>query len=141
MEDEQIIELYWQRSENAITETSNKYSRLLVSIALNILGNYSDAEECENDTYWTMWRIIPPQYPEKLGSFVMKIARNLSLKRLEYNYAKKRDAEQLMQLDDFSQLSSLHNNLHEAMEVFELTESIKDGLFYVLITSRSCKFP
>ena len=51
MEDSKIIDLYWQRSESAITETSKKYSRLLVSIALNILGNYSDAEECENDTY------------------------------------------------------------------------------------------
>ena len=93
MEDSQIIELYWQRSEHAITETSNKYSRLLLSIALNILGNYSDAEECENDTYVAVWNTIPPTRPNIFSAFLSKIVRNISINRYEYNRAKKRNSE------------------------------------------------
>ena len=93
MEDSQIIELYWQRSENAIAETSNKYGKLVRKIALNIVGNFSDAEECENDTYVSTWNAIPPTRPNILSAFLGKIARNIALNRYEYNKAQKRNSE------------------------------------------------
>mgnify|MGYP003317912495 CR=1 FL=1 len=102
MEDNQIIELYWQRSESAITETSNKYSRLLVSIALNILGNRLDAEECTNDTYLALWNAIPPVSPDPLAPYVYRTGRNMALKRLGYLSAEKRN--------NFPAIHPLQNN-------------------------------
>ena len=72
MEDSQIIELYWQRSESAITETSHKYGKLCRRIAMNIVGNYSDAEECENDTYIAVWNAIPPTRPNIFAAFFIQ---------------------------------------------------------------------
>ena len=63
MEDTQIIELYWQRSEQAITETAQKYGSFCLTIATNILSLREDAEECVNDTYHQAWNAIPPQRP------------------------------------------------------------------------------
>jgi RNA polymerase sigma-70 factor (ECF subfamily) len=63
MDDETIINLYWERSESAITETANKYGRYCQAIAFNILSNNADAEECENDTYMAAWNTIPPTRP------------------------------------------------------------------------------
>lgn len=90
MDDRQIIELYWARSETAITETANKYSRYCHSISYNILHNHEDAEECVNDTYLRVWGTIPPQRPNRLSAFLGKITRNLSLNRYERYTAKKR---------------------------------------------------
>ena len=83
MEDLQIIELFWQRSESAVTETARKYGRYCHTIAYNILHSREDSEECVNDTYLNAWRTIPPQRPERLSTFLGKITRNLSLKRWE----------------------------------------------------------
>ncbi|MBR3823564.1 MAG: sigma-70 family RNA polymerase sigma factor [Lachnospiraceae bacterium] len=90
MEDSQIIELYWQRSENAIAETAKKYGKLCRHIAMNIVGNLSDAEECENDTYVSTWNAIPPTRPNVFSAFLTKIVRNIALNRYEYNKARKR---------------------------------------------------
>ncbi len=92
MEDIKIIELFFSRSEEAITETASKYGKLCLSIAGNILRNSEDSEECVNDTYLTLWNCIPPKRPSNLMAFISKITRNLSLKKLEYNLAKKRDS-------------------------------------------------
>lgn len=92
MDDLGIIELYFAREEQAISETETKYGRLCRSIAYNILGNDEDAEECVNDTYMGVWNAIPPARPRNLTAFVCRIARNLSLKRLEYLTRDKRSA-------------------------------------------------
>ena len=91
MEDNEIIALFEQRIENAIIETKIKYGRAIYSIAYHVLGNNPDAEECENDTYLTAWNTIPPQKPKNFKAFVLKIARNLSLKKYEYYHAAKRN--------------------------------------------------
>ena len=90
MEDQKIIALYFQRAETAITETKNKYSRLLLSISYGILKIMTDAEECENDTYLKTWNAIPPKQPENLPAFLSKIVRNLSLDRYDSLHAEKR---------------------------------------------------
>lgn len=90
MDDEKIIDLFWERSELAIAETSTKYGLYCRTIALNILSDYSDAEECENDTYIAAWNTIPPTRPIKLFAFLGRITRNIALNRYDYHTAKKR---------------------------------------------------
>lgn len=90
MDDSEIIELYWERSENAIAETSKKYSRYCLYISYNILHNNEDVEECVNDTYLRTWNTIPPRRPNCLATFLGKITRNLSLNRYKQYTAKKR---------------------------------------------------
>lgn len=102
MEDQQIIDLYFERNEQAITETDVKYGKLCHSIAYNILSNREDSEECVNDTYIGVWNAIPPTRPDNFMAFVCRIARNLSLKRLEYLKREKRSADVILSLDELS---------------------------------------
>lgn len=102
MEDQQIIDLYFDRNEQAITETNVKYGKLCHSIAYNILSNREDSEECVNDTYIGVWNAIPPTRPDNLMAFVCRIARNLSLKRLEFLKREKRSADVILSLDELS---------------------------------------
>ena len=82
MDDRRIIELFFARNEDAITETQAKYGRYLNSIAFDILGDRYDAAECESDTYLRAWNSIPPTDPQSLPAFLTKILRNLALNRL-----------------------------------------------------------
>ena len=90
MNDDRIIKLYFDRSEDAITETDKKYGGACRSVAYNILGSHEDSEECTNDTYMKVWDAIPPQKPRSLKAYLSKIIRNLALDRYEKNHAKKR---------------------------------------------------
>ena len=92
MEDNKIIELYWERSETAITETQNKYGRYCHYIAYNILYSNEDSEECVNDTYLRAWDSMPPHRPERLSAFLGKITRNLALDRYHRSRAQKRSS-------------------------------------------------
>lgn len=96
MDEQQIIALYWARSERAIDETARKYGSFCFSIAYNILADHSDSEECVNDTYLRTWNAIPPRRPSKLSAFLGKITRNLALKRWEANHAQKRGGGQVV---------------------------------------------
>ncbi len=95
MEDVRIIELYWARSQDAITQTKTKYGRLIFSIAMRILRVSEDALECENDTYLKAWNSMPPQRPDNLSAYLGKISRNLSLDRYEREHAQKRGGSQV----------------------------------------------
>lgn len=90
MEDKQIVDLYWQRSENAITETDAKYGPLCFRISYNVLASREDAEESVSDTYFAAWKRLPPQRPEALAPFLGKIARNISISRWRSRTAQKR---------------------------------------------------
>lgn len=102
MDDPRIIELYFERDERAIEETDAKYGKLCHRIAYNILNNHEDSEECVNDTYVGVWNAVPPTRPNNFMSFVCKITRNLSLKRLEFMKREKRSAEVLVSLDELA---------------------------------------
>jgi len=104
MDDFQIIELYFARNELAIKETDAKYGKLCKKIAYNILNNLEDSEECVNDTYNGVWNAIPPTRPNNFMSFICKIARNLSLKRLEFIKREKRSAELLVSLEELAEI-------------------------------------
>ena len=95
MEDQQIIDLYWERSEEAIAQTHRKYGRYCHTIAYNILQNDPDSEECVSDTYFRIWSIIPPRRPSLLSALLGKITRNLALDRCKYNRAEKRGGGQV----------------------------------------------
>ena len=82
MEDNQIIELYFARDEQAIRHTADKYGAYCMAVSMNVLHSEPDAEECVNDTYLKTWNSIPPTKPNSLCAFVCRIARNLSLNRL-----------------------------------------------------------
>ena len=95
MNDEQIIGLFFDRSELAITEAKGKYGDYCHCIAYNVLRNYEDSEECVSDTFLQAWNSIPPQKPDILKSFLGKITRNLALNKHKYNTAQKRNSEHL----------------------------------------------
>lgn len=95
MEDLKIIELYEQRSENAIEETRIKYGAYLKTIAYNILHNQEDSEECLQDSYMKTWNAIPPAKPNSLKSFIGRIARNTALDKYNKENAGKRGGGEL----------------------------------------------
>ena len=89
MEDVKIVQLYFERDEQAIPETANKYGNYCTVIAKNILGNREDAEECVNHTYLNTWNTIPSHKPTMLSTFLGEIVRNLAFNRYKYNTAEK----------------------------------------------------
>jgi len=101
MDDEQIVNLYWNRKENAINETANKYGRLCRSIAMNILGNVPDAEECENDTYLALWNAIPSTRPNSFSAFLSTVVRNKALDQYKRKKRRNRECELIVsELDE-----------------------------------------
>ena len=104
MNDHEIIELYFSRDEEAIKQTDLKYGRLCRQISYNILNNQEDAEECVHDAYIGIWNAIPPTRPNHLLSFICKITRNQSLKRLESMTRQKRSQGILVSLDELAEI-------------------------------------
>ncbi|MBQ1206739.1 MAG: sigma-70 family RNA polymerase sigma factor [Clostridia bacterium] len=88
LDDESIIELYWQRDEKAIEETDIKYRKYLFSVAYNLLYERLDCEECLNDTYLGAWNAIPPTRPNALKAFLTVIVRRIAIKRYRRNLKK-----------------------------------------------------
>lgn len=123
MDDGQIIELYWARSETAISETANKYSKYCHCIAYNILHSNEDAEECVNDTYMRAWGAMPTQRPNRLSTFLGKITRNLSLNKYEKHTAEKRGFGQVpLALDELQDCIPDTNSVEQAIEDEALVE-------------------
>ena len=87
MDDQKIIKLRWQMAESAIEALAKKFGNRPMSIAMNILGGYQDAEESVNDTYLAVWNTVPPKKPDPLAGYVYATGRNISLDRLKYNTA------------------------------------------------------
>ena len=123
MEDERIIDLYWQRSQEAIARTDEKYGRLCTKISLSILSNAQDAEECVSDTYMALWSSIPPQRPDPLRAYICRIVRNLSLKKLRANSALKRSSRFEVSLSELEDCISAHS-LDEQLAAGELSAQI-----------------
>jgi RNA polymerase sigma-70 factor (ECF subfamily) len=128
MEDLQIIELYWSRNEEAIQETNTKYGRFLHSIALNILSNQQDSEECVSDTYCKAWNVIPPQKPNSLAAYLGRIVRNLSINRWHEKRAQKRYNGAELLISELSDCVPSSNSVEKGIEVRELSEVISDWL-------------
>lgn len=124
MEDKRIIELFFSRSESAISHLSEKYGKLCRKIANNILNNSSDAEECLNDTLLGVWNSIPPNHPDSLISYVCRIARNCALKRYEYNTAQKRNSHYDVALDKLDECLAASSGVEQEIDAMELKNDL-----------------
>ena len=125
MEDIKIIQLYWDRDQQAIVETAIKYGNYCTSIAENILGSKEDAEECVNDTYMKAWNCMPPHRPNVLSSFLGKITRNLSINRYKHKNVDKRGGGEITAvLDELSECVSGKGNVEQEIEYKELVKNV-----------------
>lgn len=126
MEDERIIELYWQRSADAVSETAKKYGTYCLGIAGHILRDAGDAEECVNDTWLRAWNTIPPQWPRVLRLFLAKITRNLALDRFRTQNAEKRGGGEFnLVLDELAECLGGGTDAEADFEAKELGECVR----------------
>lgn len=124
MEDNQIIELYFQRNESALTETAKKYGTFCLHIAMNVLTVREDAEECVNDTYHTAWNQIPPTRPDSFKAFLGRIVRNFSISKYRAMHAKKRFNGLEVMLSELNDCIPAWEDVEQEIEAKELTEYI-----------------
>ena len=123
MEDTQIIELFWARNEDAISETDRKYGSFCRGIAHRILQIREDSEECVNDTYLKVWNNIPPQRPSVFRAWLGKITRNLALSRYRRIHAEKRGGGQAeLALEELQECISSRDRLDEITESREIVD-------------------
>ena len=126
MEDSQIIELYWQKNADAISETADRYGAYCYAIAENILNNNEDSEECVNDTWLHTWNAIPPQKPNVLRMFLAKITRNLSFDRFNLRNAEKRGGGEItLVLDELEECLAGKSDVEGVYEAMELEQCIR----------------
>lgn len=129
MEDSRIIDLYWSRSENAISETMTKYGKYCYSIAFNILANQEDAKEIINDTYLNAWNSMPPHRPSVLSTFLGKITRRLSIDKWRVKKADKRGGGEItLALGELSDCIPADNCVELELEAAELASIINNFL-------------
>lgn len=125
MEDSKIIQLYWDRDEQAIPATAEKYGSYCTSIARNILGSAEDAEECVNDTYLNAWNSMPPHRPNVLSTFLGKLTRNLSFNRYKHNTAEKRGRGELPAvLSELTEVVSGKDDVEQEFDRRELIQAV-----------------
>jgi len=129
LDDLRIIELYWERSEDAILETEHKYGKLCRYIIRNILANEQDGEECVNDTYLGAWNAMPPRKPNILSAFIGKIARNQALKKYEYVTAERRNPEAALSLMELEECVSSRDAVETEFESKRIEKAISDFLW------------
>ena len=125
MDDQRIVELYWERSEKAVSETASKYGNYCYSIAYNVLANKEDAEESVNDTYMDAWNSIPPHRPSILSTFLGKITRRISIDRWRKRSAKKRGSGVLpLVLDELQECVADDKSLEQEFERRRLSDVV-----------------
>ena len=137
MEDDAIIQLFWDRSENAIEQTRLKYGKYCRTIAFNILGSAEDSEECVNDTYLRMWNSIPPDRPLALSAFIGKVTRNLALDRVRSRSASRRGGgETALALDELGEVLSGGDEMGRIEDSREITEALNSFLESLSVVER-----
>ena len=125
MEDSDIVDLYWKRSDLAISETEQKYRRYCHTIAYNICGTVQDAEECVNDTWLSAWNRMPPERPAVLSGFLGCITRNLAINRIRAKNRQKRGGgEAALALDELAECIPGGTNPEQDLEEKELETAI-----------------
>ena len=125
MEDMQIVDLYFARSEKAIDETARKYGKYLFSIAYNILSSNWDSEETVNDTYLGAWNSIPPHRPQRLSTYLGKITRRISLDKWKSLHTRKRGGgEVVLALEELGECIASSETPQQQVETQELTQQL-----------------
>lgn len=125
MDDNKIVELFFNRDEEAIKKTQEKYGAYCYTIAFNILNDEADSKECENDTYMKAWNLIPPKKPEILSTFLGKLTRNIAIDRYRKAHSLKRGAGEAQEvLDELGEIVSGNDSLEASIEREELVKAI-----------------
>ena len=125
MEDERIIQLFFNRSEMAIKELHHKYGRICRNLSVNILQSLQDAEECVNDVYLKAWESIPPAQPKNFSAFLAKITRNCALSRYRKNKALKRSGCQIgTALEELSECIDSGESVEESFDEAHTLDAI-----------------
>ena len=126
MEDEKILQLYLDRNELAIHESAEKYGAYCRAVAVNILGDPDDAEECVNDTWFKAWNAIPPARPADLRTYLGKISRNLAFDRYRTERRDKRGSgEEALLLDELEEIVSGREDAASPLLEKELLDEIR----------------
>lgn len=139
MNDKNIVRLFFERSQQAITELSQKYGKLCFHIAMNILKCNEDAEECENDTYLKTWESIPPDDPMCLRAYVSRIVRNLALSKYRYNHRQMRDSHLQVYLSELQDCipasqdveASADDTVNRAIRAFLATQDTTARVLFI----------
>lgn len=125
MDEKEIIDLYWERSELAIVETDRQYGAFCRKVAFQILYDREDSEECVNDTYLRAWNVMPPQRPGRLAAFLGKITRNLALSRYRQNTAQKRGGgEVILALEELESCIPVGKTVEEMVDERLLVQTL-----------------
>ena len=136
IEDEKIIDLFFNRSEKAIQELDIKYGKVCHKLSYNILNNKQDAEECVNDAYLGAWNAIPPTRPNPLLSYIVKIVRNISLKIYWRKEAAKRSGHYKIALEEIEGYIADQKTVEDEIEARELARIIEEFLDTLTVENR-----
>ncbi len=136
MEDEKIVGLFFNRSEQAIQELDIKYGKLCHKLSHNILNSWPDAEECVNDAYLGAWNAIPPAEPNPLLAYLCKIVRNISLKRYYMKEAAKRNSVYDIAIQELEAYLSSPNTVEAEIEARELARIIESFFGTLTVENR-----
>ena len=128
IDDEKIIELFFERSEQGIRELDMKYGKICHNLSYNIVNNRQDAEECVNDAYLGAWNAIPPVRPNPLLSYIVKIVRNISLKTYWRKEAAKRSGHYTIALEEIEGCIAGPKTVDDEIEARELARIIGEFL-------------
>ena len=137
-EDNEIVDLYLNRNENAILETENKYKSFIFSICNGILRQKQDSEECVNTVYQKLWESIPPEQPDDLKAFIARIARTTAIDFFRSNNRLKRSAGVIDSLDDFADFLADDYSIEEEIYANDLAIFLNDFLRSLSETERIC---
>lgn len=138
MDDAKIVELYWARSDAALTETAKKFGPYCHTIAYNVLENVEDSEECVNDTYMRAWNSMPDKRPAALAPYLGRITRNLALNRIiEKNSLKRGGGEAALALDELDECTASSYSLEREVEAREIAAAMNRFLSKLPDTERA----
>ena len=125
MEDHTIVDLYWQRDESAIRETEQKYHRYLTAVATRVLPDPEDVRESLNDAYLRAWESIPPQRPQRLGIYLGRLVRQVSIARWRrYTSQKRGGTEYALTLSELEECLSIGDDAAQTVEAQLLADAI-----------------
>ncbi len=136
IDDEKIIEMFFERSEQGIRELDIKYGKICHNLSYNIVNNRQDAEECVNDAYLGAWKAIPPARPNPLLSYIAKIVRNISLKIYWRKEAAKRSGQYTAALEEIEGYIADRKTVEDEIETRELARIIGEFLDTLTLENR-----
>ena len=136
IDDEKIIEMFFERSEQGIRELDIKYGKICHNLSYNIVNSRKDTEECVNDAYLGAWNAIPPVHPNPLLSYIVKIVRNISLKIYWRKEAAKRSGHYTIALEEIEGYIADPKTVEDEIEARELARIIEEFLNTLTLENR-----